>query len=174
MGFEISPMPLGLREEREVVIESSPRPEHTPHIHHDCGCRERLWLAKEHAAPASTVRHPYCVACGTVRNLTWPRARPIGQYMAGVATLKEYLDRSPLRTKLARVQSHLVTTRLAARPEFEDPYGTSGQAQLDAYIQIIRSVRPDLDEDLIVRLLPHPIRRDREGAAGGTASPANA
>jgi hypothetical protein len=94
--------------------------------------------------------------------------------MAGVATIKEYLDRSPLRTKLARVQSHLMTTRLATRPEFEDPYGTSGQAQLDAYIQIIRSVRPDLDEDLIVRLLPHPIRRDREGAAGGTASPANA
>jgi hypothetical protein len=94
--------------------------------------------------------------------------------MAGVAALKEYLDRSPLQTKLARVPSHLMTTRLAIRPEFEDPYGTSGQAQLDVYVQIIRSVRPDLDEDLIVRLLPHSIRRDREGAAGGTASPANA
>jgi hypothetical protein len=156
---------------RQVVIAGSTGAEHTPHAHHECGSRERLWLAKEYESPASTVRHPYCVTCGTVRNLTWPKARALGHYLAGVAALKEYLDRDPLQTKLARVQSHLITTRLAARPEFEDPYGTPGQAQLDVYIHIIRSVRPDLDEDLLLHLLPHPNGRNRKGALEGAASP---
>jgi len=99
-----------------------------------------------------------------VRNLTWPRARPLGYYLEGVATLKEYLDHDRPRTKLAQVQSHLITTRLKSRPEFEDPYGTPGQAQLEVYTNVIRSVRPDLEEELILRLLPGPRDHRRRGA----------
>lgn len=137
-----------------------------PHSHHDCGSREGLWLAKEYESPATTLRHPYCKECGTVRNLAWPKARPIGHFLAGIIALKEYLDRGPVLAKLAQVQSHLMTSRLLARSEFEDPYGTPGQAQLDAYVNVVRSVRPDLDADLILRLLPH----SRKSSAKGVAS----
>lgn len=135
-----------------------------PHSHRDCGSRERLWLAKEYESPASTLRHPYCKECGTVRNLAWPKARPVGHFLMGIIALKEYLDRGPLHAKLVQVQSHLMTSRLLARPEFEDPYGTPGQVQLGAYVNVIRSVRPDLDGDLILRLLPNSRKNDAKGA----------
>lgn len=144
--------------------------EGAPHGHRECSSRERVWLAREHGAPSTVAKHPYCVGCGTVRNLTWPQARPLGYYLTGVATLKEYLERSPLRPKLAQVQTHLITTQLASRLEFGDPYGTPGQAQREAYVRVIRSVRSDLDEELILRLLPNFRGRQRNGALEGEKS----
>ena len=135
------------------------------HGHRDCSARERVWLDREYKAPASAARHPYCVVCGTVRSLTWPRARPLGFFQSGLAALKDYLERAGPVPKLAQVQSHLLANRLAARPEFEDPYGTPGEAQLHAYVELVRSVRPDLDEELILRLLPGVRRRRREEAS---------
>ena len=144
--------------------EENPATEGTSHAHQDCRSRERVWLAKDHMVSATAARHPYCVACGTVRNLTWPRARPIGYFLSGLGTLKEYLDHESLRPKLAQVQSHLIARRLAARREFEDPYGTPGQVQLDTYVDVVRSIRSDLDEELILRLLPGPRRHVRKEA----------
>ena len=124
------------------------------HEHEECGSRERLWLDRERRSPASAALHPYCVRCGTVKDLTLPRARPLGFYLAGLAHLRDCLERSTLHTKLAQVQSHLISKRLAASGEFEDPYGTPGQLQLEAYVDAVRSVRPDLDEELVLRMLP--------------------
>ncbi len=124
------------------------------HRHRDCGSKERLWLPKENDAAATAARHPFCTQCGTVRNLGLPRAKPLGYYLRGIALLKEYLDYSALHTKLVQVQSHLMTQRLEAQRAFEDPYGTPGEAQLRAYVNIVQSIRPDLDEELIIRLLP--------------------
>jgi len=135
------------------------------HGHRDCGTRERVWLERELRTPASAARHPYCVVCGTIRSLTWPRARPLGFFESGLATLKDHLERTHPGPKLAQVQSHLLARRLTARPEFEDPYGTPGDMQLHAYVEVVRSVRPDLDEELIVRLLPGVRRRRREEAS---------
>jgi len=113
------------------------------------------------------LRHSYCLGCGTVRDLTWPRSRPLGYYLSAVDALKQYLDRSPLDRKLVQVQSHLIARRLSARREFEDPYGTPGQAQLDAYVDVVRSVRSDLDEELILRFLPSLQGRSRGGTPPG-------
>ncbi len=142
-----------------------------PHTHHECGRRERVWLERERNVIASSALHPYCVACGTVRNVAWPRAKPLGYYLSGLEALREYLDHAHLRTKLAQVQRHLITVDLAGRAEFEDPYGTPGQVQLDAYVEVIRSVRSDLDEELIVRLLPGLRGRHRREAPQGFAPP---
>jgi hypothetical protein len=135
------------------------------HHHEDCGSRERLWLPKERGAEASAARHPYCVACGTVKSLALPRAKPLGYYLSGLASLKRYLDSADRGPKLAQVQSHLIATRLAARPEFADPYGTPGPAQIEAYARIVRQVRPDLDEEVVLRLLPRCRARDRYNLA---------
>ncbi len=129
------------------------------HAHEECGSRERLWLDRERRSPASAALHPYCIACGTVKDLTLPRARPLGFYLAGLAHLRDCLERSTLHTKLAQVQTHLIAQRLAASGEFDDPYGTPGRRQLEAYADAVRAVRPDLDEDLILRMLPMIRRR---------------
>ncbi len=155
-----------------MTIQSSEKK--LPHAHRDCAGREGVWLPKEHNAPATAAKHPYCVACGTVRSLAWPRAKPLGYFLNGVATLKDYLDRASPRPKLARVHSHLISTRLSVRPEFEDSYGVSGQVQLDAYVRVVQSVRPDLEEELILHLLPGPRGRRRRDAPLGNESPTNA
>lgn len=136
------------------------------HDHRDCAVRDRVWLTKDRGSSASATQHPYCLGCGTVRDLTWPRARPLGYYMNGVAALKEYLDHGRMWPKLAQVQTRLISIRLASRHEFDDPYGTPGQRQLDVYTEIVRSIRPDLDEDLILRLLPIPHAPRMTGAEG--------
>lgn len=112
-----------------------------------------MWLPKFHEGSASATRHPFCVGCGTVRNLALPRAMSLAYYLNSLARLKDYLDHSPLQPRLVQVQSHLIAERLTARPEFEDPYGTQGQAQVDAYVFVVQSVRPDLDEELLLRVL---------------------
>ncbi len=129
------------------------------HYHHDCGSRDRLWLPREPHSEASASKHPFCLECGTVKDLALPPAKALGYYLAGIARLKEHLEHSALHPKLAQVQSHLITERLTVRREFEDAYGTPGQAQLNAYSDVVRSVRPDLEEELIFRLLPGPRRR---------------
>jgi len=124
------------------------------HAHEECASRQRLWLDRERYSPASAALHPYCVRCGTVKDLTLPRARPIGFYLAGLSRLCTYLEQSTLHPKLAQVQGRLIAQRLAASGEFADPYGTPGRQQIEAYADAVRSVRPDLDEELVLRMLP--------------------
>ena len=126
----------------------------TGHAHEECGSRERLWLDRERRSPASAALHPYCVRCGTVKDLTLPRARPFGFYLAGLGRLREVLERSLIHPKLAQVQGRLIAQRMAASGEFDDPYGTPGRRQLEAYAEAVRAVRPDLDEELVLRMLP--------------------
>ena len=143
--------------EAEVVPSLSvrdPAPSGTRHEHTECGRRERVWLPREQGSIASAALHPYCVRCGTVKDLTLPRARPLGFYLAGLAALRASPERSTLHPKLAQVQTHLIARRLAACGEFDDPYGTPGHVQLGVYVDIVRSVRPDLDDELILRMLP--------------------
>ena len=142
-------------------MATPPDPDGSPHSHNECGHGERVWLERERNSTASVALHPFCLGCGTVRYLALPRAKPLRYYLTGLEALKEYLDHAPLRPKLAQVHRHLIAEQLAGRPEFEDPYGTPGQVQLDAYVAIVRSVRSDLDEELILRLLPGSRRRNR-------------
>ena len=133
--------------------------------HRDCSTREWVWLERDLRTPASAAHHPYCVVCGTIRSLTWPRARFRGFFESGLAALKDHLGRAHPGPKLAQVHRHLVARRLSARRELEDPYGTPGDVQLHAYVEVVRSVRPNLDKELIVRLLPGVRRRRREEAS---------
>ncbi len=134
----------------------------TPHAHRDCGSRDRVWLAREPRAEATAAPHPFCVGCGTVRDLTRPKAKPLGYFLSGVGHLAAYQERFNSEAKLVQVHRHLITSRLASRPEFEDPYGTPGPRQLETYVDVVRSIRPDLEEDLILRLLPGTKRRRSE------------
>jgi len=138
----------------EDMLGPMPTTTRVLHRHEDCGPRQRVWLPKERDAESSAARHPYCVVCGTVKNMSLPRARPLAYYLGGLSSLKRHLEAAERGPKLAQVQSHLIALRLAARPEFEDPYGTPGRMQLAAFVEVVRSVRPDLDEETILRSLP--------------------
>lgn len=129
------------------------------HDHCECGPRERLWLPRQHGVPSGAAPHPYCVRCGAVRDLTAPRARPLGYYLNGLTTLREQLAGSSPPRKLAQVQTRLIVQRLSAAVEFKDPYGTPGYAQRRAYVEIVRSVCRDLEPEDVLRALPSLRRR---------------
>ncbi len=94
-----------------------------------------------------------------VKNLALPRARSLGYFLTGLSNLKAQLGSSSIYQKLTQAQSRLITTSLARRPEFDDPYGTRADAQIIAYLNVIKSIRADVDQELILRLLPGTYRR---------------
>ena len=143
------------------MISSSNLQDVSAHMHSDCGTRERLWLPANHDAAATATLHPYCLDCGTVRNLTLPHAKPLGYYLDGLANLKESLEHSVTHDRMVQVQTHLIAQKLRTRTEFEDSYGTPGNVQLETYVRTVLSIRPDLDEDLIMRMLPNRRRNRR-------------
>lgn len=90
-----------------------------------------------------------------------PTAKRLGFYLTGLATLKAYLERRSDYPKMTQSQSRLMTKALEALKDFEDPYGMSLEAQGRQYLQAVQRVRPDLDEELVLRLLPTGRRRSR-------------
>ncbi len=144
-----------------VIEVEEYRPEAEVHEHVDCPPHDRRWL-ESHLEQAATMRpHAFCVECGKVKNMVGGRAKKIGFYLSGLSTLKEYLERGK-RVKLTQSQSHLIAKSLMELKEFEDRYGMSLDVQLRLYVEAVRRVRPDLDDELILRLLPKVRKRPKK------------
>ncbi len=120
-------------------------------------------------AAASCAPHPYCTECGMVKNLAYPRARPLGYFFSGISNLKVHLARSPTHPKLTQSQTHLIADNLFHRPEFEDSYGTRAEAQVMAYLHAVKAIRPDLEDEFIIRFLPTTLVESRGGKTQGNA-----
>ncbi len=98
--------------------------------------------------------HAFCVTCGKVKTLDGPKARALGYFLSGLSGLKEHLDRDVQRFKLTQTQSRLISKDLERFGEFEDTYGLTLGAQIRLYLDAVHRVRPDLEEELVIRLLP--------------------
>jgi hypothetical protein len=98
--------------------------------------------------------HTFCVSCGKVRTLDGPTARSLGFYLSGLSALKEHLKRSTHRFKMTQTQSRLISKDLEQLTEFEDAYGLALGAQIHLYLEAVRRIRPDLEQELVLRLLP--------------------
>ncbi len=91
-----------------------------------------------------------------------PTAKRLGFYLTGLTSLKACLERRSDYAKMTQSQSRLMTKALEGLKDFEDPYGMSLEAQARLYLQAVQGVRPDLDEELILRLLPITRRRSKK------------
>ncbi len=134
----------------------------TKHEHMDCPPNQRRWLERRLDLAATMRPHAYCVTCGKVKNLDGARARKLGFYLSGFSALKEYLERNANCAKMTQSQSRLITKALEGLEEFEDPYGLSLEVQARHYLGTVKRVRPDLDDELILRMLPETRRRSRK------------
>ncbi|HEY5539297.1 MAG TPA: hypothetical protein VIL58_07140, partial [Thermoplasmata archaeon] len=50
---------------------------------------------------------------------------------------------------------------LESIPSFGDPYSMPLETQWTLFVEAVRRYRPDLDEDLLSRVLPRELRRPR-------------
>jgi hypothetical protein len=88
--------------------------------------------------------HPYCVECGTIKNLSSDRPRNVGYYINLIATLsKEF--------KIAQVQMRLVAQEME-RCGIEDLYGIDRQQQEKLFIDIVKKFL-NVPEKAVSRLL---------------------
>lgn len=129
------------------------------HKHLDCPIDQRKWMERKLHQAATMRSHTFCLICGKVKNLHGPRGQKLGFYMSGLSALKEYLGRSAKYSKMTQSQSRLITMTIEGLDDFEDVYGMSREAQARLYFEAVRKVRPDLDDELIMRLLPR-VRRN--------------
>ncbi len=124
------------------------------HEHMDCPPQDRPWL-ESRLGEAGTMRpHAFCVTCGKVKTLDGPRARALGFFLSGLSALKGNLERDVQRFKMTQTQSRLISKELERFGEFEDTYGLTLGTQIRLYLDAVHRVRPDLDEELVIRLLP--------------------
>lgn len=130
------------------------------HEHVDCPPDRRTWLEAREDEAATMRPHAFCVRCGKVKHLAGPRAKPLGFYLSGLAALKDHLAGSAARPKMTQSQSRLITKALEGLPDFEDGYALGREAQARLYVEAVQRVRPDLDPELVLRMLPRT-RRDR-------------
>ncbi len=138
--------------------------------HVDCPPDQRKWLEVRVDEAATMKPHAYCVICGRVKNLDGPRAKRLGFYLSALAALKEYLGRSAKYGKMTQTQSRLITKALEGLEQFEDPYGLSLDVQVHCYLDVVRSVCPDLDDELVLRLMPRMRRKSKKPLIERTAN----
>lgn len=124
------------------------------HEHVDCSPQERRWLESRVNEAATMRPHTFCVVCGKVKWLEGPRARARGFYLSGLSALKEHLERSAHYHKMTQSQTRLISKGLEHLEEFEDTYGLGLGPQVRLYLGAVQRVRPDLDDEVVVRLLP--------------------
>lgn len=136
------------------------------HEHRDCPRDQSRWLERRPGLAATMRPHAFCVTCGKVKSVDGPRARKLGFYLHGLSALKEYLRRSAKQEKMTQSQSRLVTKALEGLDDFEDTYGLSLEVQAQLYLQAVKRVRPDLEDELVLRLLPRGRRRSKRPFMG--------
>ncbi len=142
-------------------VQGDERTDVATHQHVDSAADQRKWLESRPDEAATMRLHAYCLKCGKVKTMERPTAKRLGFYVTGLATLKAYLERRSDYVKMTQSQSRLMTKALEGLRDFEDPYGMSLEAQARLYLQTVQGVRPDLDEELVLRLLPTSRRRRR-------------
>ena len=153
-------------ESRSPVRSKEPSPESRGteggHTHRPGGADQRLWLEAIPDQASTTRLHPYCLDCGAVRSMLPLRGRPLGYFEQALANLKADLEGNPRYPKLAQVHSHLIAKALEAVPDFDDPYSMDFETQLAIFREAVRRCRPDLDEDLLLQVLPREPRARRK------------
>ncbi len=102
--------------------------------HLDCGCNEKVWLPHIlREDPCGMKSHPYCVHCGTVKNIGSDRAKGKGYFMNVLSNIDKHL-----RIPGSSVRMRLVAKELERIEDFEDIYSMSKYAQERVFINIIR------------------------------------
>ena len=132
------------------------------HKHLDCPPEQRKWMERKLHQSATMSSHTFCLTCGKVKSIDGPRGRKLGFYLSGLSALKEYLGRSARHGKMTQSQSRLLTQALEGIDDFEDSYGLSLEVQAQLYLQAVKRVRPDLEDEIVLRLLPKRKRRSKK------------
>lgn len=130
------------------------------HKHEDCSYSEMEWLPPSSPMVERVpVQHkPYCRICGIVKNIGSDRARKLGYFATALGRLKGRIEKEHDRSvysiaKLSEAQVRIIIKRIEAVEGFDDPYAMTFHAQLELFLEAVRSIRPDVPEAVLEEIL---------------------
>ena len=96
--------------------------------HKICGSIQKVWLPFENKGLMKGLKsHPYCILCGTVKNISSDRARPLGYYMNILSALP-----------VTKVQVRLVAKDMEELGGFDDVFSMSSFMQEQIFINTVK------------------------------------
>lgn len=96
--------------------------------HKICGNIQKVWLPFEDRGNMKGLKsHPYCLLCGTVKNLSSDKAKPLGYYMNILSDLH-----------ITKVQIRLIAKDFEESGDFDDAFSISSFMQEQIFISIVK------------------------------------
>lgn len=95
--------------------------------HESCGAAEKVWLPYEFEGTRRGLKpHPYCIHCGTVKNISSDKAKTMGHYTNMLA-----------RMPITKVQLRLIIKELK-NMDFDDAYSMTKSEQEKVFSSVVR------------------------------------
>jgi len=91
---------------------------------------DKVWLPTEIGV---FKKHPYCVSCGVVKNISSDRGKSLGYFANVLANLKRYLESRGY--KVSQAQIRLILKELK-KLEADDIYSISFSKQKELFVDI--------------------------------------
>ncbi len=118
-----------------------------------------IWLERRIGQASTIDWHTYCLECGLVRQHE-NKGRPSSFFIQGVANLVE--DMLICRVgKITQAEARLMVKAIRECPDLNDTYSTNIDQQISRFLQIARSFRPNLTDEMIFRSLFRKSKRTR-------------
>ena len=110
--------------------------------HESCGREQRVWLPKNinilgnmrnkgSSGTSDIALHHWCVLCGCVKNISEDRARKMGYWINVLSKIAQHYS-------VTQSQKRLVVKELESYGCFDDLYGTTGSAQKEAFVKVVK------------------------------------
>ena len=107
---------------------------------------DRVWLPTERGV---LKKHPYCISCGVVKNISSDRGKRLGYFANVLANLKKYLEGRGY--KVSQAQIRLILKDLE-KMDVDDVYSFSFSKQKNIFVKVVTKhirVRRELVESLL-------------------------
>jgi len=113
--------------------------------HRVCSKDENIWFPTAFQNRTDYERHPWCVECGDIKNISEDQPKPIGYWMNLLGRIGFLLD-------MTQCQKRLIAQDMLSCEYLCDTFGTFGSAQQDLFFSIVRkhcaNTFNDLDPEL--------------------------
>ena len=98
-------------------------------LHESCGIELQEWLPMYNSK--DIVKHPWCIRCGLVKNVTEDKAKNIGYWINVLSEISKSYS-------LKQVQTRIICKELTDNIEFNDSYSATGSYQKELFKKIIK------------------------------------
>lgn len=117
------------------------------HHHHGSSSARDMWLEVVESAASTMTKYEYCPVCGAIREKADPGRRNEFFFNA-FSKLKKSLSSD---SKITESQARLIVKRIGDDDNLCDTFSASFESQVSRYVDIVRSIRPDLEPDRIIK-----------------------